>query len=307
MLYVREDIPSNLLKVESLPIEGFYVELKLRSENWLINCSYNPNRNVISNHIGALSDFLDFHSSTYNNIIILGDFNVGVEEPHMKTFCENYNLQNLIKQPTCYKNPSRPTSIDLILTNVPRSFQSTCVIETGLSDFHLMTLTVMKKSFKKFQPRIINYRSYKHFSNDTFRKDLIDKLSNEKFVINDDGLKRFCELSVSILNKHAPRKKSYARGNHMPFFTKELSKEIMTRSRLRKKYLKNRNEENRAIYVKQRNYCVSLILRLFWKTMKPSLSNKIVTRDRIHLTENGEVVRTQLETESILNSIGDSI
>ena len=85
MLYVREDIPSNLLKVESLPIEGFYVELKLRSENWLINCSYNPNRNAISNHIGALSDFLDFHSSTYNNIIILGDFNVGVEEPHMKT------------------------------------------------------------------------------------------------------------------------------------------------------------------------------------------------------------------------------
>ena len=131
----------------------------------------------------------------------------------MKTFCENYNLQNLIKQPTCYKNTFRPTSIDLILTNVPRSFQSTCVIETGLSDFHLMTLTVMKKSFKKFQPRIINYRSYTHFSNDTFRKDLLDKLSNEELVINDDELKRFCELSINILNKHALRKKKYARGN----------------------------------------------------------------------------------------------
>ena len=175
---------------------------------------------------------------------------MGVEEPHMKTFCESYSLQNLIKQPTCYKNPSRSTCFDLILTNVPPSFQNTSIIETGLSDFHLMMLTVIKKSFKKFQPRIINYSSYKGFSNDTFRKDLIDKLSNEKFVINDDGLKRFCELSVSILNKHAPRKKSYARGNHMPFFTKELSKEIMTRSRLRNKYLKNRNEENRAIFVK---------------------------------------------------------
>ena len=259
MLYVREDIPSNLLKVESLPIEGFYVELKLRSKNWLINCSNNPNRNAISNHIGALSDFLDFHSSTYNNIIVLSDFNVGIEEPHMKTFCENYNLQNLIEQPTCYKNLSRPTSMDLILTNVPRSFQSTCVIETGLSDFHLMTLTVMKKSFKKFQPRIINYRSYKHFSNNTFRKDLIDKLSNEELVINDDGLKRFCELSINILNKHAPRKKKYARGNQMAFFTKQLSKEIMTRSRLRNKYLRNRNEDNRALYVKQRNYRVSLL------------------------------------------------
>ena len=117
----------------------------------------------------------------------------------------------------------------------------------------------MKKSFKKFQPRIINYRSYKHFSNDTFKKDRTDTLSTEKFVINDDGLKRFCELSVNVLNKHVPRKKKYARGNQMPFFTKELSKEIMTRSRLRNKYRKNRNEENRAIYVKQINYCASLL------------------------------------------------
>ena len=97
MSYVRQDIPSNLLKVESLPIEGFYVELKLRSENWLINCSYNPNRNLIGNHLEKLSDFLDFHSSSCNNIIILGDFNVDVEEPHMKRFCENYNLQKLNK------------------------------------------------------------------------------------------------------------------------------------------------------------------------------------------------------------------
>ena len=54
MLYVREDIPS---RVESLPIEGFYVELKLRSKNWLTNCSYNPNRNAIGNYLEALSDF----------------------------------------------------------------------------------------------------------------------------------------------------------------------------------------------------------------------------------------------------------
>ena len=146
-------------------------------------------------------------------------------------------------------------------------------------------------------------------------------MSNEKFVINDDGVKRFCELSVTVLNKHAPRKKKYARGNQMPFFTKELSKEIITRSRLCNKYLKNRNEENRAIYVKQRNYFVSPLRKskkkyyenldernlmdkkLFWKTIKPSFSDKIVTRDRIHLTENGQVVRTELETAETLNNV----
>ena len=60
MLYVREDILSNHLKVESLPIEGLYVELKLRSENWLINCSCNPNRNAIGNDLEALNVFLIF-------------------------------------------------------------------------------------------------------------------------------------------------------------------------------------------------------------------------------------------------------
>ena len=40
MLYVREDIPSNLLATdEKSHIESFYVELNLRNEKWLINFS----------------------------------------------------------------------------------------------------------------------------------------------------------------------------------------------------------------------------------------------------------------------------
>ena len=53
-------------------------------------------------------------------------------------------------------------------------------------------------------------------------------MSNEKIVISDDGLKKFCELSVNVLNKHAPRKKKYARGNQVPFFTKEFLKKSET-------------------------------------------------------------------------------
>ena len=91
-------------------------------------------------------------------MIFLGGFNVIDDDYHMNSFCENYGLKNLIRQPTCYKNTSNPVCIALILTNVPCSFQSTSV-EPGLSDFHLMTLTVMRKSFQKYQPKIINHRS----------------------------------------------------------------------------------------------------------------------------------------------------
>ena len=32
LLYVREDIPTNLFEVETKPIEGFYVEINLRND-----------------------------------------------------------------------------------------------------------------------------------------------------------------------------------------------------------------------------------------------------------------------------------
>ena len=87
-------------------------------------------------------------------MLILGDLNIWIDVPDMKSFCETYNLTNLIKQSTCYKNADNPTCIDLILTNVPSTFQSTCVTETGLLDFHLMILTkqrTLKRNNEKFE------------------------------------------------------------------------------------------------------------------------------------------------------------
>ena len=185
--------------------------------------------------------------------MILGDFNVEIEEANMKSFSENCNLKSLIKQPTCYKNPNKPTCIDLILTNAPRMFQSACVSVTGLSDFHLMTVRIMRKTFKKMHPRVINSRSYRDFSNEAFWASLINNLSNEVFVNKDDELQKCCKTNMDTLNSFAPIKKKYAPGNQMPFMTKNLSKEIMTRSRLRNKYLKHEKEENRLLYTQQRN------------------------------------------------------
>ena len=106
MLFVREDISSNLAEAEAKPIEGFCIELNLRNDKWLLNYSYNPRKNNIGNHLKALSDFLHSHPSTYEKILILSDFNVEADDQNMKTFCDSYSLTSLIKQPTCYKNPS---------------------------------------------------------------------------------------------------------------------------------------------------------------------------------------------------------
>ena len=90
--------------------------------------------------------------------------------------------------------------------------------------FHLMTLAVMRKSYKKLQPRIISYRSYKNFSNKNFKNCLLNELRKEDFVNNDKGFEKFFNISMNVLSKHAPRKKKVGRGNQMPLMTKELSK-----------------------------------------------------------------------------------
>ena len=140
-------------------------------------------------------------------------------------FFKNYGLKNLIRQPTCYKNPSNLACIGLILTNVPGSFQSTCVVDTGISDFHLMSQTVIRKGFKKCQPKIINHRPYQNFSNEACRETLMNNLSKENFIKNEKDFRRLCHISIDALNKHAPCKKKHPRGSQMLFFKKNYRKQ----------------------------------------------------------------------------------
>ena len=154
-----------------------------------------------------------------------------------------YKLQILqVLLPICYKILKHPTCVDLILSNTPRSFPSTCVIETEPSDFHLMTLPFMTKSFTKFKAQFINYSSYKNFSNDAFRKCLLEKLSKEVFVNNNYELQRLCDINLQVLIHDAPQKIKYVGDNQMPFMTKQLSKEILNRSRFCINFLRNRTE-----------------------------------------------------------------
>ena len=81
----------------------------------------------------------------------------------MKYFCTSYCLKSLIKQPTCLENPENLNCIDLTLTNKPRSFHSTCVLDIGLSNFHRMTVSVLKMHFRKLPPKVISYRDLKKF------------------------------------------------------------------------------------------------------------------------------------------------
>ena len=165
----------------------------------------------------------------------------------------------MISKPTCYKNPDKPTCIDLILTNCPGSFQNSSVMETGLSDFRKMTVTVMKTSYWKIEPRVIIYRDYKNFFNEGFRESLLENLKGKLLGNSDQNFSNFVNTCNIVLDKQLPKKKKYVRGNQSPFMNKTMSKAIMLRAILRNIFLKNRSKESKTNYVKQRNHCVSLL------------------------------------------------
>ena len=104
----------------------------------------------------------------YGNLIIMSDFNSELIETYMTDFCEMYNLSNLISNPTCFKNPENPSCIDVIFTNNVNSFRHSKSLETGLSDFHKMTVTVLKMSYVKLKPKVISYTDYKNYSTHAF-------------------------------------------------------------------------------------------------------------------------------------------
>ena len=206
--------------------------------------------------MNQLGPCLDHYMSKYENFLLLGDFNSEMSESVTIDFCAIYNLINLIKGPTCFKNVENPSIIDLILTNRGIRLQNSMTIETGLSDHHKLTITVMKSLFQKQVPITISYRDYKHFNHDLFRNELLRALYNRtNTMINYDI---FEEIIIRLLNKHAPLKNRFARANNSPFMNKALSKAVMTRSRLRNKFVKNPSHKNQVTYTRYRNYCTGL-------------------------------------------------
>ena len=151
LVYVRDDIPSNLVKLDQNfdNFEGFFIELELSKKNkWLLSYSYNPNKGNIKQRLSNISKGLDELNSKYNNILIIGDLNSEMSEPSLDEFCQTYNLVSIVNKPTCFKNPENPSWIGLMLTNKQERFLKAKTIETGLSNFHKMVVSFLKQASK---------------------------------------------------------------------------------------------------------------------------------------------------------------
>ena len=133
-------------------------------------------------------------------------------------------------------------------------------------------------------------------NSDKFKLEVSDKLSIQDLSTMD--YKNFKDTIIDSLNKHAPLKRKYLRANHSNFITKELSKAIMQRSKLRNLYLKVRSDENRIRCKKQRNNNN----KKFWKRVKPLFGNKVKGNPNIALVESNDLITDEKSLAETFNN-----
>ena len=207
-------------------------------------------------HLSTIGNNIDLLLANYGNFFLMGYLNVEGHNTFLKEFCDLYNLKNLIQVPNCFKNLNFPTSIDVMLTTLYRSFHNSCAIETGLSRFHTMIVAVMKTHFQKKEPKIIQYRDSNNFSAEEYLQYILSLLSSRDLTKPDfDTFMTKCKDAFDI---RVPIKRKYLRSILSPFINKKISKAIMNQTRLRIRLLRTRSNGDKEAF-KQQNYCVSLI------------------------------------------------
>ena len=173
MNYIRKNIPSKELKKHNLSknIEALFVEINLRKCKFLLVGIYHSTHpdygTSDDDFLVQMGHTLDVYSS-YEMFLLAGDFNVQEHQPCMQDFLIDFNAKNLVKENTCFKSINNPSCIDLFLTDSYNSFQKTTTVSTGLSDFHKMIITVLKTTFAKAKPKIIQYRDYSYFVQENY-------------------------------------------------------------------------------------------------------------------------------------------
>ena len=135
MFYINENIPCKLINDEFIPsyIEMIMCEFLVKTRKWLcIGLYKSPSQNE-DYFLDVLCKVLSKQPCQYENVILIGGFNLTVNNENLGVFMNTFNLESLINKPTCFQS-ANPTCIDLILTSKESLFINSNALEVGISN-----------------------------------------------------------------------------------------------------------------------------------------------------------------------------
>ena len=252
MVFARNSIIAKRLEsLEEEESETICTEVTISKKKWCMTYAYRPLHNDKKvMFFNKLNLPLNSCINEYHNIIGMGGLNIDISNKRkdnnnfLLDLCDTFSLQNIIPGKTCHKS-NAGTSVDIMLTNRPRSFHKTSIFETGISNHHKLIFSFFRSYFTRLPPKPIKYRKYKTFDKSKFLHDFDQELLKGAIYQNNEEMySNFTRIFPNVLNKHAPLKQKKVQENHAPLMTKDLSKAIMNKSKTRNRYLKWPSREN---------------------------------------------------------------
>ena len=327
--YIRNDIPSRRrTDLESTALESIVYEVTLNKTKWCFICSYRPPGSDENVYLDILGRLIDKCISLYDRYAIIGDLNLDLSSETkgkpLKEFCELYDLQNIIKDPTCFMKNCNPSLLDVFLTNSKKQCIRTLNFATGISDCHNMISTVINITIPNMEKQKISYRSYRNFNYEDFVNDLNKIPVPEVVAERDQDLinKNYNSFELAfneVIDKHIPVKQTYVKNEQLPYMNRQLRKAIYAKKMAYHKYLKHKNPRLWEDYRIKRNFVNKLKKKSlnnyflerctggaknenFWGTIKPYFSKKTKgEKTKITLNENNEIISTEHEVADIFN------
>jgi hypothetical protein len=330
LLYVRADIPQTRVKNleftydDETHIESLVVELTLKGQKWLLLLAYKNPKVPMKKFVTKLDHFYRENYDNYKEIILMNDSNIDLNKPNILTseILNAYDLKNLIIGPTCFKTEVG-TPIDQIIVKNYRHFNSQINLQCAFSDYHNLVGCISKLQMPPQEPTKLRYRSYKHFNDELFKKDVSNLPFHVADVFDDIDDKYWFQSNLlkNLIDYHAPIKTCTRKSQHIPYMTSELRKEMYIRNMYRNKYFKFRNSKEHENRFKEQRNKVSRMRKEaiksyfrkhcnesvkpgdFWKCINPFLSKNIKSERNMILKET--VTENDITTESIVTDKQD--
>ena len=278
-------------------LESIWLELKpLHRSKILLNATYRPPSSPVSFY-DDFTEMLDTAHSCGIEIITMGDFNCNVldtnseyEKLHFSS--QLFQLAQLINKPTRIESG---TAIDLIFVSNPDQYTDTAVVRTSISD-HFLIQTVRQTKINKSEHTTATFRSFKHFNDEQFCKDLLQVQFHiiDIFKNIGDAWGAWFSLFTSVLNDHAPVITKRIRHDAVPYMNDEIVELMRQRDaalhnymamptkspELFQNYKKLRNKVTKELRQVRKNYYTDKIEnaqgcpKRIWKTLKELLPRR---------------------------------
>ena len=184
----------------------------------LVGLYRTPTRNTEPNYFSQLKDelinLITWAIARRDTLILMSDLNLDKLKPHkieykiLKDIEEIFDLACLIKRATRVTATSR-SLIDIILTNTEDLFESTGVLEFGVSD-HRTIYRFLRPKVKRHASKIISFRSTKNLDSTSFRNDMsveMKKLDLDPTIPASALYQQWNTAVTKVIDKHMPIRK----------------------------------------------------------------------------------------------------